>query len=483
MGNKKKDKEKREGSSSSLSGNECEKTKNDNPPTPKETPKKDPEKEKTQPMSPEMETRMEEKLEANNAKLEAKIEAKLKSFAIFNRGRSESTKRPRDTGNSPAETRNVRPREQPASQQHPRGAAATADDLPASQGHHPKDTSPLVVTQNANPTPPPPVNAWEQRPPNIVPEKVSNPTLIPKEIANDIAARVASLKVMEEEIMISAVSENIPFKWAEVVRNTFAGYHELISTLTKTISSVPKYVQAVSERNAPQPAIMRKLNSLNVTEVNKTINTVKTSEREKEIDKCGRSIRLFNIENNGDENAYSAINRAFNDLPLHKNYLAGSKCHFLGNPKTNRTVPVVVEFLDSEKKSQFMNVVKKNEDDIRNSKGDKYSASIHWPKDIADRLNGWKKKLSENPDFEGMQFYFSYRSGSKQIRVGKCKIGSAERVWEQIALFPIPPKLAKEKFKGLPEILGGDPKTPETMADNVPTDSNITGGEKSPVSS
>ena len=155
MGNKKKDKEKREGSSSSLSGNECEKTKNDNPPTPKETPKKDPEKEKTQPMSPEMETRMEEKLEANNAKLEAKIEAKLKSFAIFNRGRSESTKRPRDTGNSPAETRNVRPREQPASQQHPRGAVATADDLPASQGHHPKDTSPLVVTQNANPTPPP----------------------------------------------------------------------------------------------------------------------------------------------------------------------------------------------------------------------------------------------------------------------------------------------------------------------------------------
>ena len=103
----------------------------------------------------------------------------------------------------------------------------------------------------------------------------------------------------------------------------------------------------------------------------------------------------------------------------------------------------------------------------------KYSASIHWPRDLSERIKGWKEKLYANPENQDKQFYFSYRKISKTIRIASCKNNAAVRTWLPFTSFPIPAKEAKGKFKGLSECLGGDPpvvKTPTySILESVPS--------------
>ena len=294
---------------------------------------------------------------------------------------------------------------------------------------------------------PPKPKRYPNNPPNPPPEIVSN----------EVLAKIESLRGMEQQLNDTAVEEGVSEKWSKMVGNIFAGFHEVISDLTKSVQKVPQYIMDTSALNAPKPSVLKKIENLNVDEVKRTINTVRISERERELDKCSRSIRLFNVENIGDENAFQTVSRTFKDLPEYNNSLHGFKSFFLGNPKKNKVTPIVIEFSSLDSKTDFMNLTRKGDSEIQNSQGGKYSASIHWPKDLADRIPGWKETLAANPEHSNMQFYFSYKKNSKLIRIAKCKKDATNRIWEQFAVFPIPPKLAGKKFKGLPEILGGDP--------------------------
>ena len=210
-----------------------------------------------------------------------------------------------------------------------------------------------------------------------------------------------------------------------------------------------------------------------MSEVNKTVQSVKQSERERELEKSSKSVRLFNAINCEDESVFKTIERAFKDQPKFTNPLKDSKAFFLGNPKTNKTVPIVVEFQTESHKTEFMSAIR--DEKAKNEKGVRYSASIHWPKDLSDRIKGWKDILNGDPKNQDKDFYFSYRKNSKVIKIATCKKNTAVRSWVHMTTFPIPAKNAKKNFKGLPECLGGDPTvekigvtlTPESKPDAI----------------
>ena len=479
MGNKKKDKEKREGSSSSLSGNECEaeKTKKDNPPTPLETPKKNPEEEKTHPISPdpvspEITQRMTS-IEQNQVRMEKSL---LEQFSLLReerRERSASAKRKREGGNDIRSGSKVGRRANMSASQQPQGNvnaniipqyfSQAAPQVSERQG---SDNTPPMTEQSPPTGPrgekekPAMANAWDQGPPKM---PHTDAPKMPEFDLKLIQASIESLRGMGDEIIKSAAAEGVSEIFARQVANAFSGYHNLIELFAQAMQTVPNYIQRSSSVLLPKPSVLKKIETLDIPEMNRTINSVRTTDRERELDRCSRSVRVFNVENRNDENAYQTINRTFDDLPRFKNPLLGSKCFFLGNPKANQTVPIVVEFSGEEKKTEFMSAIRKNEENVFNSKGDRYSASIHWPKDLAERVKEWKQVLSANPKNDDLQFYFSYKKNAKMIKIASCKKNATTREWETFSTFPIPQKNAKKVFRGLPEILGGDPPVESTV--------------------
>ena len=381
-------------------------------------------------------------------------------FSIFSqsRARSVSIKRKREKGTPENGSKAVRQNQLTGSQQpikpiiNPPMFYSQGNNMDVDRDTETLPPTPAPQRGNENQQT---VNRWAEGPPQMGPK--NHPTPTPEIVSNEVLAKIESLKGMENQLNETAVKEGVSERWSKMVGSILAGFHEVISDLTKSVQKVPQYIMDTSALNAPKPSVLKKIEKLNVDEVKRTINAVKTSERERELDKCSRSIRLFNVENIGDENAYQTVSRTFKDFPEYNNSLHGFKSFFLGNPKKNKVTPIVIEFSSQDMKTDFMNLIRRGDSEIQNSQGGRYSASIHWPKDLADRIPGWKETLSANPENNNMQFYFSYKKNAKLIRIAKCKKDATNRIWEQFAVFPIPPKNAGKKFRGLPEILGGDP--------------------------
>ena len=309
-------------------------------------------------------------------------------------------------------------------------------------------------------------NPWDVRPPHMIPDVIAPPP-IPEFDLKTFNEKKDELTLVSKSLVDNA--KKLDQNFGRDLDSFCEGMLALIGTLAKPLNSVPDLVKRSAVDKIPNPSVLKQLGKLNVAEVNKTILSVKQNERERELEKSSRSIRLFNAVNCEEESAFKTVERAFKDQPKFTNPLKDAKSFFLGNPKTSKTVPIVVEFQSENHKTEFMSAIR--DEKAENENGTRYSASIHWPKDLSDRIKGWKEILNADPKHQDKDFYFSYRKNSKTIKIATCKKNATVRTWETLTTFPIPAKNAKKHFKGLPECLGGEPMMEKTVA-NLPTASN-----------
>ena len=396
---------------------------------------------------------------ASNEKMDA-----LFSMMMGNRGRSLSTKRKRESVTPEAGSKTAKqnpPTRAFLSQQNPN--VNSVNYTPLSQPN--VTVTPRVIETPTGTNSPPPQTCWEIRPPHLTPDVSIPPPPPPLIDCDSIRTTIETLKVMSNTSLDDANRGNIDTQYAGSLATIFDGVFDLLGKLVSAIEKIPNHVKQSSTNLIPNQSVLKQLVKLDVPEVHRTIQSVKSNDREKELEKCSKSVRLFNAINRGDENAYKTIERAFQDQPKFTNPLKDSKAFFLGNPKLNKTVPIVVEFQSESHKTEFMSAIR--DENAANDNGVKYSASIHWPKDLSNRIKGWKEKLYADPENQDKQFYFSFRKNSKTIRIAQCKKNAAVRTWLPFSSFPIPSKEAKTKFKGLPECLGGDPPIANPPAPSI----------------
>jgi hypothetical protein len=161
------------------------------------------------------------------------------------------------------------------------------------------------------------------------------------------------------------------------------------------------------------------------------------------------------------ENPNATVKRVFSGFDIIENSIRNSSAYFLGKAAENATCPIVIEFANMDNKSTFMKQIKEGGDDLP------FNCSIHWPKDIMEKIAKWKPILESSKEHTGSQFYFSY--SKSKIKVSKCPKGTTERKWTEILNFPIPPKNGPKVFKGLPEIFGGPPAAQNNGSDGPST--------------
>ena len=510
----KKDRDKKgEGSVSSNSESEMEVPILKTPDKEKESPGEDgvaplPPTQSPHLVSPELSQRMSS-IEQNQARMEKSL---LEQFSLLReerRERSASSKRKREGGNDSRSGSKVGRRANMSASQQPQGNVNANiipqyfSQVPAQAGERPGRDNPPPITRQNPPTrtflsqqhstsntvthtplsqpnvvistgvsgPPtdsnqtPPQTCWDIRPPHITPDVASPPPPPPLIDSEYIRSTIESLKFTCEDSISEGNRANIDSQYLGNIAKIFDGVFDLLGDLVSAVEKIPTFVKRSSTNLIPNQSVLKQLVKLDVPEVHRTIQSVKSNDREKELEKCSRSVRLFNAINHGDENAYKTIERAFQDQPKFTNPLKDSKAFFLGNPKLNKTIPIVIEFQSESHKTEFMSAIR--DENAVNDSGVKYSASIHWPKDLSLRIKGWKEKLYANPDNHDKQFYFSYRKNSKMIKIAQCKKNAAVRTWLPFSSFPIPAKEAKAKFKGLPECLGGDPPVTVIPASSV----------------
>ena len=308
----------------------------------------------------------------------------------------------------------------------------------------------------------------------MIPDVIEPPT-IPAFDLGALNATKEGLIDRSRSLVDTANSGQIDQSFGSNLNDVFEGMLGLIGTLANAVNSVPDLVKKSSVDRIPNPSVLKQLGRLNVSEVNKTIQSVKQSERERELEKSSKSIRLFNAINCEDKSAYKTVERAFKDQPKFTNPLKDAKSFFLGNPKSNKTVPIVVEFQTENHKTEFMSLIR--DEKAENGKGIRYSASIHWPKDLSDRIKGWKDILNADPKNHDKDFYFSYRKNSKIIKIAMCKKNAAVRSWETMTTFPISAKNANFFFKGLPECLGGNPIVEKIVVNSTTESETLAIGE------
>ena len=316
----------------------------------------------------------------------------------------------------------------------------------SNQATNPQPTAPNPHQQgNTNP----PTNAWSQGPPPGTTQPHHTPAPPLNFDAKALENALTSLNAASTQAIASIDPNNSNPTLIHALNSVVKAQHEIFAIMSKFANSVQGYVVGQVSKASPDPKIVNKINNLNTQEIHHTVNRVRTTDREKEIEKSLRSARVFKIPNRQGEHANEAVKRAFEGHTIYSNALHNCKCFYLGKQAENPTVPIVVEFSDVAKKTEFMNELRKNEENLP------FTASIHWPKDLASRIKVWKATLEKSSDHQGSQFYFSYNSN--RIRISKRPDNNTNCKWEEIHSFPIPPKNAATSFRGLPCELGGPP--------------------------
>ena len=90
----------------------------------------------------------------------------------------------------------------------------------------------------------------------------------------------------------TANSGQINQSFASNLADVFEGVFGLIGTLANVMNLVPDLVKKSSVNLIPNPSVLKQLGKLNMTEVNKTIQSVKQSESERELEKSSKSSNL-----------------------------------------------------------------------------------------------------------------------------------------------------------------------------------------------
>ena len=261
------------------------------------------------------------------------------------------------------------------------------------------------------------------------------------------------LKGREEDQQTKDKIQNAFSKFDEYL--TYCENNCLCSNNTENNEKVKKQVNSTVNQKLESMGLKQEKG--NLTNLSKNIATVK---RTQEMEKCGRSVRIFGVETNDpDKPLGTKVKEHFKDNTEAHAMLGNCTFRPLGNRKGGeKTIPVLLEFTNVENRNKFFKQTvdaKKNNELPESTK-----ISNCWPPDIARAFPEWQKNLKKTEGNSETNFMFAASRDGTSIRVRSKK--DNESGWSNHLLFSVPP-CNFSKFD-IPVELGGKKKREKNLS-------------------